>query len=46
MLIAGDSGAPLETDEISAIEEAMPAINCLLSGQSLNTIKKKRCCCY
>jgi len=40
MLIAGDSGAPLETDEISAIEEAMPAINCLLSGQSLNTIKK------
>ncbi len=38
--IVGDSGAPLEPDEILAIEEALPSISCLLSKQSIQTIEK------
>ena len=38
--VAGDSGAPLEPDEILAIEDALPSISCLLSKQSIQTIEK------
>lgn len=38
--VAGDSGAPLEPDEILAIENAMSSISNFLSDQSLETIEK------
>lgn len=38
--VAGDSGAPLEPDEILAIENAMPFISNFLSDQSLAVIGK------
>jgi len=38
--VAGDSGAPLEPDEILAIENALPSISSFLSDQSLNIIEK------
>ncbi|OFX35832.1 MAG: hypothetical protein A2X08_15845 [Bacteroidetes bacterium GWA2_32_17] len=38
--VAGDSGAPIEPDEILAIKEALPSIYCLLSEQSIQTIEK------
>jgi hypothetical protein len=39
--VAGDSGAPLESDEIMAIEDALPSIFNFLSEVSIQTIKKK-----
>jgi len=38
--VAGDSGAPLEPDEILAIENAMPSISNFLSEKSLEVIEK------
>ena len=38
--VAGDSGAPLEPDEILAIEDALPAISKMLSEKSKEIIKK------
>jgi uncharacterized protein YifE (UPF0438 family) len=37
--VAGDSGAPLEADEILAIEDALPSISKLLTDKSKEVIK-------
>jgi len=38
--VEGDSGAPIEPEEILDIEEALPSIFCHLSEQSIKTIEK------
>jgi len=37
--ISGDSGAPLEPDEVRILDEIFPAIRCYLSDESVRTIE-------
>ncbi len=38
--VAGDSGAPLEPDEILAIEEALTSIYCFMPEKSISNVEK------